>query len=268
MIRRLFVLALLASPGARAACTERTLTPGWLWNYEGTVGDHRVRLTLTLEDGALSGVYFYATQLKDIRLAGSISNGDHLTLNELDAAGRITARFEGEFPERDPRGKLSGALTCDVITGFWQRVSGSNTSQPGTRAGVVSAAKSLPLFLEMTDGTSGTLSHRYSPAGASDDAPIDRNALRFWRAVAANDRATVASLIRYPIRARIGGASTAIPDPAALISHYDAIFSPAFRAAIAAALPRNMFVRDQGVMLGHGEVWFGSDGRVITLNNF
>jgi hypothetical protein len=27
-----------------------------------------------------------------------------------------------------------------------------------------------------------------------------------------------------------------------------------------------MFVRDQGIMLGNGEVWFGADGKVIALN--
>ena len=55
--------------------------------------------------------------------------------------------------------------------------------------------------------------------------------------------------------------------PAERVAHYDAIFSDVCRAAIAQALPRNMFVRDQGVMLGKGEVWFNADGKVIALNH-
>jgi len=43
--------------------------------------------------------------------------------------------------------------------------------------------------------------------------------------------------------------------------------TPEFQKAIASAVPRNMFVRDLGIMLGGGEVWFGPDGDVIALNN-
>jgi hypothetical protein len=32
-------------------------------------------------------------------------------------------------------------------------------------------------------------------------------------------------------------------------------------------MPRNMFVRDQGVMLGSGQAWFDARGRVVALNN-
>ena len=33
-------------------------------------------------------------------------------------------------------------------------------------------------------------------------------------------------------------------------------------------MPRNMFVRDEGAMLGGGSVWFGADGKVIAFGNF
>ena len=32
-------------------------------------------------------------------------------------------------------------------------------------------------------------------------------------------------------------------------------------------VPRLMFARDQGVMLGGGEIWFRPDGKVIAINN-
>jgi hypothetical protein len=52
-----------------------------------------------------------------------------------------------------------------------------------------------------------------------------------------------------------------------LMSRYGDIFSRPYQKAISEAMPRNMFARDQGIMLGRGEVWFGANGRVIALNN-
>jgi hypothetical protein len=237
----------------KAACTEKDLQPGWLWNYDGTIGDkYRVRLTLTASQGEVSGVYFYATQLKDIRIGGRIADG-HLELNEFDPEGGITARFEGEFPDHDPHGGFKGALRCEVITGSWHKEG---------------AAEKLPLYLSQESGTSGTLAHRYAVAGAQDDDLAHRGALRYWQAIAKGDKVTVASLIRYPIEVHISGRRRTVGNAQELISQYDSIFSPAYRKAVADSMPRNMFARDQGIMLGRGEAWFGSDGRVIALNNY
>jgi hypothetical protein len=75
-------------------------------------------------------------------------------------------------------------------------------------------------------------------------------------------------LIRYPIEVHISGRRRTVGNAQELISQYDSIFSPAYRKAVADSMPRNMFARDQGIMLGRGEAWFGSDGRVIALNNY
>jgi hypothetical protein len=52
---------------------------------------------------------------------------------------------------------------------------------------------------------------------------------------------------------------------AELVKQYDAVITPATRKAILNDVPRYMFVRDEGVMLANGIVWFGSDGKVISL---
>jgi hypothetical protein len=246
-------LFLMAPNFAKAVCTGSDLEPGWLWNYNGTIGDkYRVRLTLTVTHGEVSGVYFYSTQLKDIRVAGRVSDGRRLDLDELDAGGKVTARFEAEFPEHDPRGTVQGTRHCEVIVGSWHKID---------------AAQKLPVYLSLQDGTSGTLTHMYAVAGAQDDSLIHRNAFRFWQAVTMGDKPTVASLIDYPIKVHVAGTLKTIRTRDELLSQYDAIFSPAYRKAISAAMPRNMFARDQGIMLGRGEVWFGANGRVIALNN-
>ena len=155
--------------------------------------------------------------------------------------------------DQDPRGRFSGKLKCEVIVGSWRKKVGT---------------EKLEVYLSETFESSGTLDHRYEIAGASDDDLIHRNALRFWQAVVTGDKATVAALISYPIRVKVGGVAKRVRGRKELISRFHEIFSPAFRAAVRNAIPRNMFARDRGIMLGDGEVWFGSSGQVIALNNY
>jgi hypothetical protein len=42
---------------------------------------------------------------------------------------------------------------------------------------------------------------------------------------------------------------------AALTANYAEVFAPKVKTAVAAANPHNLFVRDQGVMIGNGEIW-------------
>jgi hypothetical protein len=247
----LLLLALLPA-SAHAECSERQ--PGWLWNYNGTIGDrYRVHMTLVLDGQEIEGSYFYASQLRDIPLKGTVKNDTDIVLNELDNQGRATARFEGKFVQVDPAGKFTGKLHCEVIVGHWQKL-GDSTQRP--------------VDLRMESATSGTLSHRYGIAGVGDDALVDRNAYRFWDAVKRGDKKTVAILIAYPIKVRLPTGNKRLRGPADLIADYDAIFSPKYREAIVNAVPYHMFARDQGIMLGNGEVWFGSNGKVIGLNNY
>lgn len=248
----LVLLLVLMPPGASALCSKDE--PGWLWNYDGTIGDgHRVRMTLVLRGERVDGLYFYASQLRDIPLKGRIANGTEIVLDELDTKGNVTARFEGSFAGHDPRGQPSDSKPeCESIVGVWRKLD---------------SQKQLPVRLSMESGTAGTLANRYTPAGADDDRLIHRNAQGFRDAVKRADKKAVAALIAYPIRVQVNGGAKRLRGPADLVAHYDAIFSPVYRAAIANALPRNMFVRDQGIMLGNGEAWFGPDGKVIALNN-
>jgi hypothetical protein len=240
-------------PAADAACARNE--PGWVWNYEGTLGGrYRVRMSLVFAGDRLDGVYFYATQLRDIRVTGRIESGTRVVLDEQDARGAVVARFTGEFPTRDPSGRFGDSeLACEVIVGRWARIG---------------ASESLPFHLSMEGGTAGSLGHRYGAIGVRDDEVVHRGAARFWRAVQADDRATVAAQLRYPVTVLLDGRSLRLQNPPQLLARYDAIFTPRFRAAIAAGLPRNMFVRDEGAMLGSGAVWFGADGKVVALNNF
>ena len=241
------LLVLVQVPaGAHAACTRDN--PDMLENYDGTIGEgYRARMTLVFRGAQVEGLYFYATQLRDIALRGT-TDGSDLVLDELDAKGTPVARFEAKFVDRDPKQRFSGKLECEVVSGTWRKLDGG---------------QALPVYFAAESSTTGALDNRY---GDARDALVHRNAFRFWDAVKRGERKTVAASITYPISVQVAGARKRLRNPVELLANYDAIFSPRYVEAIVGAVPRNMFVRDQGIMLGRGEVWFGFDGKVIGLN--
>jgi hypothetical protein len=96
----LLVLVLLPA-SAHAACVRDN--PDVLENYDGTIGEgYRVRMTLVFHGAQVEGLYFYASQLRDIALRGT-TDGSDLVLDELDAKGTPVARFEAKFVDRDPK---------------------------------------------------------------------------------------------------------------------------------------------------------------------
>ena len=247
------LLVLLAPLQALAACNKSQ--PGWLWNYNGELaGKYRIRMTLVFAGESLSGVYFYASSLKDIPLRGRMIDATHVVLEELDAAGNVSATFDAEFPEQAPETAYGdSALECEVIRGTWRKT-GSETA--------------LPVLLQMEGGTAGSIKHRYAAIGVKDPETVHRNSQAFWLAVKKDDRRTAASLIRYPIRVDTSAGRKRYASAEELLADYDLIFTPRFREEIGKAFPRNMFVRDEGAMLGSGQVWFGADGKVTALNNY
>ncbi|NBU24425.1 MAG: hypothetical protein EBS39_02150 [Gammaproteobacteria bacterium] len=258
MLRASAVLTLLAlgaatSPQAAAACFRNE--PGYLWNFDGQIAEkYPVRMTLVFSGDKLDGVYTYRSRLRDIRLRGRIEGGKTVVLDELDDTGRVTARFEGEFATRDPKGRYGDSeLACEVIVGRWSKVG---------------SAEQLGVYLATEGSTAGSLKHRYGAIGVRDDEVVHGGAARFWRAVKAGDRATVAAQLRYPIAVTLDGKARRLKGQKDLLPVYDAVFTPKFVAAILDSTPRYMFVRDEGAMLGSGWVWFGADGKVTALNNF
>jgi hypothetical protein len=58
-------------------------------------------------------------------------------------------------------------------------------------------------------------------------------------------------------------------DAAALRAKYARVFTPEVKAAVAAAKANNL-LRDQGVMIGNGEIWMNEIGgsmKIITVNH-
>ncbi len=77
----------------------------------------------------------------------------------------------------------------------------------------------------------------------------------FQQSVAKDDKPDVAAFVRYPIVVDIGGKKRTIRTAAQFIKSYDQIMTPDIVGAVTSQKYEDLFVRDQGVMFGQGEVW-------------
>lgn len=225
--------------------------PNDLWIYDGTIaGKYPIRMTLQFKDDDVSGVYFYTSQLKDISLQGHGGAAREIALDELDFKKVEVAKFVAAFPAHDTKwGNGKTDLECEVISGSWQKNG---------------ADQKLPVHLTLAGITHGTLARPY---GEDIDAElVHKRALQFQNAVKTNDKNVVAASMAYPVGVTLAKRTT-IANAREFLRHYDAIFTPAYKAKVAAGIPRNMFERNGNLMLGSGEVWFQNDGKVIALNN-
>ncbi len=78
-------------------------------------------------------------------------------------------------------------------------------------------------------------------------------------------------MINYPLHVYAPGrGSTIYCDAATLRAGYARVFTPEVMVAVAAATPGSLFVRDQGVMIGNGQVWMNEVHgavKIITINH-
>ena len=114
---------------------------------------------------------------------------------------------------------------------------------------------------------------RYRLAGIEDARDVRRFVRALQDAVEADDRPALAGMLRTPFTTHDRGREVrTYPDARAVLADLDALFTPRVRKAILAAKGDALFVRDQGVMIGDGEVWFDRlDGEprilIKALNN-
>lgn len=140
----------------------------------------------------------------------------------------------------------------------------SVTSAPATPG---SMPPSTPA--EAPESAVGSASQPGAPADPAKEAEVDaridrvlgdhaayRRVLeRLQAAVARADRPGVAALVRYPLEVRTGTQALQVENAKAFVAHYDVVVTPAVAKAIAAQRYAALFVSQDGVMLGSGEVW-------------
>jgi hypothetical protein len=221
----------------------------WLNDYEGTVGNSKIGLTLVSKD--VSGFergsdvacsYFYVSQLKDIKMKCSIGIDGSFTFNELDEQGNVRAVFRGKFVKNEQ----------DLAEGSWTR---SGRTRP------------LPFRMRMAQGVSSENGNRYAQIDAADPAKFETAVRDFRTAVMKTDKQKVVSQIKYPIRVAVNGKTVKVKNKTAMLTFYDRVFTKEFAADLEKTVPHNMFCKFSGAMLGNGIVWFWGDGKVIAINN-
>ncbi|MFB9948577.1 hypothetical protein ACFFP0_06930 [Rhizobium puerariae] len=92
------------------------------------------------------------------------------------------------------------------------------------------------------------------------------------KAVAADDKAAVASMVDYPFQARIGGKAVKIKDAAHFVNDYDKVVTSKVKQAVARQTYPTLFANWQGVSIGDGELWFSGVGakntvKIIAIND-
>lgn len=115
---------------------------------------------------------------------------------------------------------------------------------------VAAAAQSTP----GCSGGSSTLKDFFNPA---DTARAEQFLTTLQGALTNNDRAKIAGMVQYPLRVNTkGGVHRQIRNRQQFLAQFDQLFTPATRSVVRAQVPACMFARDQGVMIGDGQIWF------------
>jgi len=100
------------------------------------------------------------------------------------------------------------------------------------------------------------LENRLRLHGFRDLMGLRRLVLELRQAAERGDKSTLASAIHYPLRRYDSGILVgAYRGPAEVLANFDAVFSAKVLAALRDASFDQLFVRDQGAMIGDGEVW-------------
>lgn len=72
----------------------------------------------------------------------------------------------------------------------------------------------------------------------------------------ANDRRSIVAMIGFPLRVNYAGGARQYRDARSVLRDFDRIFTPKVKAAVLKQKAASLFVRDQGAMVGDGELWF------------
>ena len=253
-IRLLESLTISISVALCLAGAASAMTDDWV----GDIGKRGIGLTLSVSTGKTAasgndfeGYYFYNDVMKNLPIERERQDGKSY-MYEVNAAGQRVSKFVCSYPAKDPRGHFKGKIDGEVMVGTWSKMDGSN---------------STPFYLSKQSGVGAEGEKRYAMVGVKDDAAFEKKVQKFRTAVLTGDKKTAASMINFPISCNVSGKSRNIANSAQFIKNFDRIVNPEYKKAMQEAVPHNLFVNDQGVMLGNGQVWFESDGTVKTLNN-
>ena len=94
-----------------------------------------------------------------------------------------------------------------------------------------------------------------------DHKPYADFLAKLQKAVASDDKETVAGMVDYPFQARIDGKAVKIKDAKHFVADYDKVVTAKVKASVAKQTYPTLFANWQGVMIGDGELWFSEVGK-------
>lgn len=146
----------------------------------------------------------------------------------------------GEQGAKDP-----GALSND-----------STQSAPAVAGDSTVAPVAAPVD-ELADDsvfTDGSIPGTWENAGFSDPQGFKQFLLRLRSWVANSEKDSVANVLHYPLR------NPKVKDKQQFLAQYDTIVNERVKKALREQNLRQIFRRDQGAMIGNGELWFIQSG--------
>ncbi|MCQ8241551.1 hypothetical protein [Rhizosaccharibacter radicis] len=240
-MRRWLLATALAAPGLSLPAIATTM-PERTCEVRGSIGPYRIGGALTLSDGErlVAAHYFYVRTLVDIPLQVSM-DGDQFVMRE-PGGGTFRLHLVGNGPAPRPAVPFGQATG---LQGTWTGPKGS-----------------LPVALIFDWEVSGPFpARRYGDITAETDEAFEKRIRNFIADVLHGRKEQASGFVSCPLRINASHRAT-IPDRAALVARWTRVFTPDILAALRHAVPHEMFVHEDQVMIGHGEAWFDGTGAV------
>lgn len=236
-----------------------SLDKDWLWRYTGDINDGQGYLEMLLQFPSkykLQGFVFDHENAREYTVNGCINERSFIMW--LSEENTVKFVIHGEFPIYDPRQSKQNELSGDVLTGTLTNRASLQT---------------LPIYLKLSSGTAGTVSHRFQLAGIKNDAVIFNASRLFVTSIMNNEREKVVQMIQFPINVSYGGKSMQISNQEVFLERYDDIFHKDFTSRLALTFPNDLiayagnFIGTIGQSIyGGGTIYYNEYGKVIGLD--
>ena len=214
--------------------TAKSLFEKGYYDYQGTINNIPIQMSIYPLDKDIVGTYFYEKQRKEIKLRGK-AGGKDIILYEYDKTGKNTGVFQGKMN------------TVDKIIGTWISADGK---------------RSLPFSLSLKSNIPGAnYGKRYAVAVNKSDQDVENFASKIQSYIINDNKEQLAKEVQYPINVKINGKVTKIQNSTDFIKNYDQIFNLSSKNAISNAFTKYLFVNWQGIMFGEGlyNIWINEE---------
>jgi hypothetical protein len=211
----------------------------------GTIGQYRVGLNYTVRNNTelIAAHYFYASQLTNIALTGSV-NGE-----AVEFKGDDGSVFHLHFVGNGSNG--SAPLT------FYNSVGLSGTW--------VLRSRTLPVSLHGGHGTANPGQRLYSQVTSQPDSQFEAMVQAARKAILSGDAHLAGTYVSFPLRVNFDHRHLTIRSRSQFEANWSGIVPPALVAKIRAAIPHEMFVHAGQATLGDGDLWFDERG-IVAIN--